>query len=66
MGSKIQIQQEYVGTMGHGGNERAQRAIGGKPNSTFLTVLSNRACRNMLVIWGMAGMSERSERLVGG
>lgn len=29
---------KYVGsgTMGHGGNEQAQRATGGRPNSTFL------------------------------
>ena len=31
-----QIQQEYVKTTGHGGNEQA---IGGKPDSTFLTLL---------------------------
>ena len=62
-----QIQQEYLGTMVHGRNERVQRAIGVQPNSTFLTVLLNTVySRDMLVLWGMAGMSERNKRLVGG
>ena len=59
-----QIQLEYVGIMVHGGNERVQRAIGGQPNSTFLTIV--KYSRDMLVLWGMAGMSERNKRLVGG
>ena len=50
----------------YGGNERAQRAISGKPNSTCLPVLLNAVGGG--ICWyceGIAGMSEHSERLVG-
>ena len=55
--------QEYVGNMGHGGNERGQRAICGKPNLTFFTF-----CQIQQEYLGTMGhdWNERAQRAIGG